>query len=232
MRKSTTIVYGLFFFALVMLNACRKDNVIPGARVPVLPEQPFDYDTVPGEIDFNPFGSLVMDDYIATLGRVLFYETQLSINNRISCGTCHRQEFAFSDNKAFSVGFENKLTGRNTPAFINTGIQSGFFWDLREATLSEMVMKPIANHIEMGLESEDYMVAKLAALPYYEELFVNAYGSPGITTEKIATALEQFVSSIISVQSKFDKGKTNGFVNFTPQENEGRELFFHELPCS
>ncbi|MCC6601291.1 MAG: c-type cytochrome [Crocinitomicaceae bacterium] len=237
MKYESTAIRKFFLLLIpvtgvLIINSCHKDMSVPGARVPVLPAEVYKYDSVPGDIDFNPFGQLVINNDLATLGRVLFYETQLSMNNRISCGTCHKQRFAFSDNEAFSVGFENKLTGRNTPAFINTGIQSGFFWDLREATLGSMVLKPIANHIEMGLESQSYMVRKLEALPYYAELFTKAFGSPEITTDKISRALEQFVSSIISVQSKFDIGKSANFANFTEQEEEGRQLFFHDLPCS
>jgi cytochrome c peroxidase len=218
---------------VLMFNSCSREvEFIEGSRQPVLPETVYKYDSLPTVIDFDPFGGVTIDNHKATLGRVLFYETQLSINNRKSCGSCHKQHKAFSDDEAMSIGFHNGSTGRNSPAIVNAGAQVGFFWDLRESALSEMVLKPIAHPVEMGLESQELMVQKLQRLPYYAALFTNAFGDEEITVERISDALDQFIRSVVSINSPFDFGRLNNFSNYTEQEELGRQLFFHKFPCS
>lgn len=118
-----------FYLALVLalFAACQKEVPSPQKRLPVLPDQPFSYNIPPTNSFFNPFGDSIIDNDVATLGRVLFYDTQLSHNNSVSCGSCHRQIDGFADPKNFSIGFENGLTARNTQTIVNTGTQTGFF---------------------------------------------------------------------------------------------------------
>lgn len=138
------------------------------------------------------------------------------------------------------------MTDRNTQSIVNTGTQLGFFWDLRERTLDHMVLQPIGNHVEMGLEDTLELERRVRELEYYRPLFSNAFGSEEVTTHKIGLALAQFVKSIISVSSKFDEGRLlvdpnfsmgNGanhlaFPNFTEQENLGKHVFFLKFACS
>jgi cytochrome c peroxidase len=113
---------------ILVFNSCSKEvTFIEGTRIPVLLEQVYRYDSLPTVIDFDPFGGVAINNYKATLGRVLFYETQLSVNNRKSCGSCHKQNKAFSDNEAMSLGFHDGSTGRNSPSIVNAGAQVGFF---------------------------------------------------------------------------------------------------------
>lgn len=227
-------------------QGCRKDETPSMRRKPVLPSQVYDYATPVDESFFVPYGDSVINNQIATLGRVLFYDVQLSHNNRVSCGTCHRQMTGFADNSNFSNGFQNLLAGRNTQSIVNTGTQIGFFWDLRESTLDHMVLQPIANHIEMGIADTLFMEEKIRNIDYYGPLFQSAFGSEEITSVRIGRALAQFVKSIISVSSKFDQGRMlvdpnvsmgNGanhidFPNYTEQENLGKHVFFLKFPCS
>jgi len=230
----------------VLLFSCMKDRPEPLRRIPALPENPYVYNIPPRMSFFNPYGDSTINNHVATLGRVLFYDTQLSKNYSVSCGSCHRQQTGFADGRNFSQGFENGMTGRNTQSIVNTGTQLGFFWDLRELTLDHMVLQPIANHVEMGLEDTLEMERRVRALEYYRPLFMNAYGSDEVTTHKIGLALAQFVKSIISVSSKFDEGRLlvdpnfsmgNGanhieFPNFSEQENLGKHVFFLKFACS
>lgn len=230
----------------IAVIGCVKDDLSSKQLKLVLPEQVALYDTPANAAFFVPYGDSVINNHVATLGRVLFYDTQLSRNNRVSCGTCHKQMHGFSDNVAFSDGFENLLTGRNTQSIVNTGTQLGFFWDLRESTLDHMVLQPIANHVEMGIPDTLYMEEKVRRTHYYTSLFVGAFGNEEVTTNKIGRALAQFVKSIISVSSKYDKGRVmvdptsvmgNGanlvlFPNYTAQENLGKHLFFRKFACS
>jgi hypothetical protein len=194
------VIIGVIFF-----SGCKPDDVSSLKRRLNLPAEAALYNVPADDTFFVPYGDSIIDNDVATLGRVLFYDTQLSHNNRVSCGTCHKQQHGFSDNVAFSNGFENGLTGRNTQSIVNTGTQRGFFWDLRESTLDHMVLQPIANHVEMGIPDTLYMEEKVRRTAYYKPLFEAAFGSEEVTSKKMGRALAQFVKSIISVSSKFDK---------------------------
>lgn len=245
MKKVVYVISALCALMLA-IGSCKKTDYSSSRRVPSLPSEVYQYNVPPNETFFVPYGDSVINNHVATLGRVLFYDVQLSHNNRVSCGTCHRQMTGFADNVAFSNGFENLLTGRNTQSIVNTGTQFGFFWDLRESTLDHMVLQPIANHVEMGIDDTLYMEEKIRAIDYYPALFQAAYGSEEVTTNKIGRALAQFVKSIISVSTKYDKGRMaldpngtmgNGanhidFPNFTEQENLGKHVFFLKFACS
>jgi len=108
-------------------------------------------------------------------------------------------------------------------ALENLAWKSAFFWDGRAATLREQVLQPIQNPIEMH-ESLRNVVAKISVDENYHRLFQNTFGSPEITADKIARALEQFLLVQVSFDSKFDR-VVNGQTNFTAQEQRGFELF-------
>jgi cytochrome c peroxidase len=184
----------------------------------------------PVSIDFN--GNVInapknprITDEGATLGRVLFYDTRLSINNSISCASCHQQSAAFADPVQFSKGFGGKVTPRNSMAIVNSALNSNLFWDSRAKSVSHLALQPVQNHIEMGMESMLVLEKKLAASSYYPELFGKAYNSKSIKAERIADALAQFVCSIASKDSKFDQGFSSGFSNFNALEKMGMEIF-------
>jgi cytochrome c peroxidase len=187
----------------------------------------------------------ILDDKIATLGRVLFYDTNLSNNNTVSCASCHQQEFAFGDPAPVSVGLNGEFTGRHSMRLINArfGDEVQFFWDERASTLEDQTTRPIQDHVEMGFsgtqgdpDMED-LLSHLGTLPYYDSLFSFAYGSNEITEEKMQLALAQFVRSIQSFDSRFDEGlsQVNGninanFTNYTPEENLGKNIFVDAPP--
>lgn len=233
MRTRSRVILSVATLLVLAVQGCFRDGAeVSGRRVPVLPEEVYRYDSLPVDIEFDPFGGHIMDNHVVTLGRVLFYETQLSRNNRVSCGSCHLQGFAFSDRVAKSFGFENGQTARNTPPIVNVGLQEAFFWDLRQPELSDMVLDPIAHPVEMGLSPRAYMIEKLGRLDYYPPLFEAAFGDPAITEDRVSAALEMFMRAIVSVNTKFDIGRNNGFADFTPEEEFGRQLFFFKFPCS
>lgn len=174
----------------------------------------------------------------ATLGRVLFYDKNLSSNNTISCASCHIQANAFGDTEIASTGV-NGTTTRHAMRLINSRFanETKFFWDERAATLETQASEPIKNHIEMGFSgtsgdgSISTLIAKLQGIGYYKELFKYVYGSEEITENKLQLALAQFVRSIQSFDSKYDTGRAavqndnQAFPNFTAQENQGKNLF-------
>lgn len=200
-----------------------------------LPTVPFNYanPVLPPSFSVNPI--LAQDNMTtnnptsnagATLGRVLFYDKRLSTNQTISCSSCHQQRNGFSDPRRFSVGFDGGLTTRNSMGLSNARWyqRQHFFWDERAATLEDQVLMPIQNAVEMGMDLVT-LTNRLAAEAYYTNLFTAAFGSPEITPDRISKALAQFVRSIVSVQSKYDAGVSNGFANFTPLEEQGRQIF-------
>ncbi len=174
----------------------------------------------------------------ATLGRILFYDNNLSTNNTTACASCHIQEHAFSDIDNVSQG-ANGTTARHSMRLINARFanEDNFFWDERASSLEIQTTMPIQDHAEMGFSGENGdpnfgdLITKLEAINYYPELFTNTFGDNTITEVRIQNALAQFVRSIQSFDSKFDTGRTlvnnNGqvFPNYTAQENNGKNLF-------
>jgi cytochrome c peroxidase len=186
----------------------------------------------------------------ATLGRVLFYDTRLSKNQTVSCASCHKQEIAFSDDKALSEGFDGELTFRNSlalgsvPNFQSSydgsstlsGTTQLFFWDERAHSIKQQSTFSIQDNIEMGMNMSE-LTARLREVDYYEILFRKAYGNPAINEEKITDALEEFVLSLVSTHSRFDDGMASVsgneeavFSSFTQRENLGKSLFIQH--CS
>lgn len=198
-----------------------------------LPEEPYNYARVifPQHIQamFAFFDNTPADNPItdngATLGRVLFYDKYLSVNNTISCGTCHKQSLGFSDGLAKSIGHAGAFTRRNSMPLLNLRFyRSGkMFWDERAGTLEEQVLLPFQDSIEMGMTLPS-LLEKINSLAYYKPLFNKAFGSDDITADRISKALAQFLRSIVTYRSKYDMVK-QGLASFTPQEAAGH-LFF------
>jgi cytochrome c peroxidase len=235
----------LFFLPLLALFSCKPET--PPVTDPLadlnLPETPFNYamPNLPAHMlapqvanaDNTPANNPVTDQG-ATLGRVLFYDKNLSSNKTIACASCHVSTKGLSDDKALSEGFEGGQTGRNSMSLANARYYANgrFFWDERAASLEVQTLLPIQDGVEMGL-TLDELIARLQDTEYYPVLFKNAFGSEAITSDKVSKALSQFVRSMISYRSKYDAGRAqvanagDPFPNFTPQENEGKALFLN-----
>lgn len=194
--------------------------------------------TIPSYITKDNSAGNTINDKIATLGRVLFYDKNLSSNNSISCASCHKQDFAFGDNVVSSSGV-NGTTARHSMRLVNSRFttETHFFWDERALTLEQQTTMPIKDHGEMGFSglngdlSFNDLLVKLGNINYYKELFQFAYGNQEISETKIQNALAQFIRSIQSFDSKYDSGRALAsndgapFANFTQQENQGKNLF-------
>ena len=167
----------------------------------------------------------------ATLGRVLFYDRNLSQNRTIACASCHKQEFGFSDDRVLSLGFEGGETGRHSMGLTNAryGMEI-FFWDGRADTLEDQVLMPMQDPVEMGMTLEE-VVERVREADYYPPLFEEAFGDQDVTVERISRALAQFVRCIVSKESRYDVGRaqvaarSDDFPNFTDEENLGKRLF-------
>ncbi len=161
------------------------------------------------------------------LGRKLFQDARFSINGRQSCASCHRPSAAYVDpGKAVSPGAEGNQGTRNTMSLFNLAWKQLFFWDGRAPSLREQVLQPIQNPMEMH-ETLSNVVAKLAAGDSVRGRFAEAFGTPEVTIDRIARALEQFLLTRVSADSKFDRFLA-GEATLSPEEERGRRLFFTE----
>jgi cytochrome c peroxidase len=206
-----------------------------------LPETPYRYSNLDlpahfktaaaQRFDNTPSDNAVTDSG-ATLGRVLFYDTRLSANNTIACGSCHHQKNAFVDPNRFSKGFEGKLTDRNALSLVNLRYypRGRFFWDERATSLEKQILIPIQSKTEMGQDLTK-LLELLGKDEQYPGLFRKAFSDDKITSERIAKAVAQFLRSLVSYQSKYDEGRAKArsvrddFDNFTAEENRGKTLF-------
>jgi len=212
-----------------------------GLRALHLPAVPYRYADVNLPAHFKTPAAMQFDntppdnpitDAGATLGRVLFYDTRVSANDKESCSTCHVQKSAFADPKQSSHGFAGGTTDRHAPNLVDLRYhpRGRFFWDERAGNLESMVLLPVVNKLEMGQDLER-LPGKLAADTRYRDLYQKAFGDPTITNDRTSRALAQFLRSLVSYQSKYDEGRAvepsanHDFANFTMEENRGKALF-------
>ncbi len=158
------------------------------------------------------------------LGRRLFHEPLLSRTGAQSCATCHDEKHALADPRRFSVGVDGQVGRRNAMPLFNLAWKSSFFWDGRAPSLREQALMPIQDHTEMD-ERLDRVVAKLGST--YAADFARAFDSAEITPERIGLAIENFLLTLVSADSPFDRAM-RGAGELSADERRGFELFFTE----
>jgi cytochrome c peroxidase len=162
------------------------------------------------------------------LGRMLFYDPILSADSTQSCASCHNQANAFTDNGlALSIGIRGAEGTRNSmPIFNLMWHLDGFFWDGRSDILRHQALVPIEDPLEMD-ETIGNVLAKLSSSSTYPAAFKKAYNTSTIDEETLGKALEQFMLSIVSGNSKYDRVQL-GLESFTDQEKVGEIIFNSE----
>jgi cytochrome c peroxidase len=212
--------------AVLLAIACKREapKNEESIKEPLLPQSAFDYTSETSHLSFftNKGEQITINNNIVALGRVLFYEKFMSVNNAVSCGSCHHQKNAFADPNRFSVGFAAGLGTRNAPPIFNLAGTGSFFWDSRAHDLHEMVLLPVRHNVEMGMEKTETLEGKLNKVPYYAALFTKAFGNPQVTKDGISKALAQFILSIRSENTLFEK---IGADALNAQERRGFEVF-------
>jgi cytochrome c peroxidase len=222
-----------------------------------LPELPLDYSMEFGEhLSRTGIFPRPVDNDKAALGRVLFYDKNLSKDGTVSCASCHKQELGFADNTQFSRGVFDRSTERNSFALSSVANFSAyygvdlngtnairFFWDNRAGTVAEQATATLANPKEMNMEMHE-VLASVQSLPYYKPLFKMAYNDESITEERITAAISDFVNAMGSVGSRFDREADrvvevssawgdvsaplkSAFGGFNAQENRGKEIYMN-----
>lgn len=160
------------------------------------------------------------------LGRFLFYEERLSGDNGMSCATCHAPGIAFTDGKAVPKGIDSIAGPRSSMPLINLGYANFFFWDGRAPTLENQILQPVVNPIEMH-ETWPNAMSKLQADAVYPVLFERAFGSQHIDSLLVAKAIAQFIRTMVSGNSPFDRFRRGEGI-ISPDAQAGFDLFKKE----
>ena len=159
------------------------------------------------------------------LGFDLFHDARLSVDNTVSCASCHALDTGGVDNHQYSHGVEERLGGVNAPTVYNAVYNFVQFWDGRAKTLAEQAAGPPLNPVEMASASFDDIVAKLAEDKYYVEMFETLYPEQGISEATITDAIEEFERTLVTPNSQFDKWLLGDNEALTAEELRGYELF-------
>lgn len=249
--SKTQLIIGIAFLILIIGVSCSKNDTTTSTNdytaikaafgTNIDPNSLANYANQgkPNYITKDNTGANAITDAKATVGRVLFYDKNLSFDNTIACGSCHKQDLAFGDSLIASKGVAGGTTARHSMRLINTryAVETKFFWDERAATLEQQTTKPIQDHAEMGFSGLSgrpgiaTLLTKLQGIAYYNELFKFVYGDVTVTEARLQECLAQFVRSIQSFDSKYDIGRAQvandaqPFPNYTAQENAGKQLY-------
>jgi cytochrome c peroxidase len=215
-----------------------------------LPPLPYDYALKTPSYVANAFFAVPPDNAAVTLGRVLFYDKNLSKDRKISCASCHDQKLGFADSKAFSDGPNGKVTTRNSLALgsvLNFSVYYGderygrvpFFWDNSATTVQEQSSRTLNNPNEMDMKMSE-VVARVKENKFYEPLFEKAFKyNNEINEQTVLDAISSFVNSIPAYNTKWDAELENHFKRtgstfdlvkskfsgYTDLENEGKTLY-------
>lgn len=158
------------------------------------------------------------------LGKKLFYDSRLSKDGNVPCASCHQQFAAFSTyDHDFSHGFNNSFTKRNAPALFNIAWMNEMHWDGSINHIEVQPLAPLTATNEMA-ETIDHVLKKLKADTAYKRMFKAAFGDTTINSQRMLKAIAQFVGSIQSYKSKYDRVKS-GATTFTMSEEQGYAIF-------
>lgn len=185
----------------------------------------------------------------AILGRVLFYDKNLSKDGKIACASCHKQEIGFGDDKVVSKGVYDRDGDRNSlplasvsnfSAYYGTDLNGSlavpFFWDNRANTVAEQAKGAIENEKEMSMHMNEVAIS-VQNQPYYGPLFKKAFGDANVSEDRVLESIANFINAMGSFQSKFDeaasKQNPNGwgydpngkFDGFTDAEKRGKDIY-------
>lgn len=186
-----------------------------------LPKPPLGIDRSFDELTVPPTPETVR------LGRWLFFDKRLSVDNSVSCATCHRPENGFSEPTAVSTGIRGQKGNRKAPPVLNLAwtIFPNFFWDGRASTLEDQALGPVANPLEMG-NTHEAMIATLSRIDGYAPYFKQAFGDSAITKDRVARAIADYERTRLSGNSPWDRWQAGDQNAVSDQVKLGHELFF------
>jgi cytochrome c peroxidase len=224
-RKVYILLTVPIFINLVLVS-CREEETVVDQQLPVYDPLPYPLEVpwyFPDSLQLSADNALTVEG--VELGRMLFYETQLSADNSISCASCHQQELAFTDGQQFASGIGGATFRKNAMSLHNLLWVSHLNWDGSASSLEAQAIMPLTNSLEMGLTSVDEAVKRLQDTEDYPQQFYRAFGKDSITSENLLKALAQFQRTLISDDSKLDR-YWRGEYQPTELEVRGMDLFY------
>ena len=165
----------------------------------------------------------MLDPAKVELGRQLFNEPRLSVNNTLSCASCHRLESGGADNKPFSIGFDGKPVDINTPSVFNASLNFKQFWNGRVDTLEAQIQQVVISPVEMGSDWKT-VVDNLTAMPQYQAAFSQVYPD-GVTAANVQNALATYERTLLTPNSRFDQYLLGNTEILTIEEKYGYQRF-------
>jgi|GEM_PF-1228656 cytochrome c peroxidase len=165
------------------------------------------------------------------LGKQLFFDKRLSLDNTVSCATCHDPAAGWSNAKATATGVGGQVGDRGSPTIINAAYQYFLFWDGRAPSLEAQSTGPIFNPIEMGMPSEEALLTKLNAISGYREQFQRVFGTD-VTVKGVADSIVAFERTILSGNAPFDRARAGQKDALTEAGARGMDVFFNAAHCS
>jgi cytochrome c peroxidase len=215
--RSLRVLPALLGLALVAATAAEVPLPIPDGVLPLaIPE---DNPLTPAKVE---------------LGKQLYFDARLSKQRNIACATCHSPEAGFADPRGekTSAGGEGKFGPRNTPTSLNAAFLSEQFWDGRAATLEEQAVLPFINPIEMGVPDHPSLERLVAGIPEYPPLFRAAFGSDGVTVDRIGMAIASFERTLVSLSAPIDRFLKGDQEAISEAAKRGWALFNGKARCN
>lgn len=228
----------LGILAAAMLASCANSKNEPAQTADVMPlltdaEQKELYEQASALFPALPStmpGSEADSPELIALGKNLYHDVRLSVNDKQSCNTCHNVDNggAGVDNEPTSPGALGKRGGRNTPSALNAGFHFVQFWDGRAEDLEAQAKGPVVNPIEMGMESPKAVEAKLSGVESYKAQFAAAFPSDkrALSFNNVAKAIAAFERTLVS-PSRYDKWISGDKNALTAQEQRGLHTFIN-----
>lgn len=214
----TILIVLVFFAGAFVINACKKSGDAGGLH-------PLPFETPAGwPAPHYAFAGNPLTEEGFSLGRKLFYDGRLSKDGNFPCASCHQQFAAFATfDHPLSHGFDNQFTLRNAPGLFNMAWLTEMHWDGGINHIEVQPLAPITAPNEMA-EDINTVVGKLQQDAEYRKLFRSAFGDENVTSQRMLLAITQFVASMVSSNSKYDKMK-RGQATYTPDEQSGYQIF-------
>ncbi len=165
------------------------------------------------------------------LGKLLYFDPRLSLDQTVSCASCHNPYHGFTDPAPTSKGVGGKLGGRSSPTVINRLFSKEQFWDGRAEDLEAQALGPLVNPVEMAMPSHDAVVKRVAGISGYRPLFAQAFGSEEITIKRIAQAIAAYERTVVSGGSPYDRYQAGDQSALSAAALRGLELFNGKANC-
>ena len=213
-------------FTLFLIFSCSSTDDTNYTNIPVTIDQPDYFPNKTIDNSNNPLTEKGVE-----LGKKLFYDGRLSSDGIMSCGFCHIQEDAFTHHgHTFSHGVNEGVGTRNTPPLQNLAFMSTYMWDGVTPHLEMQPIIPLTSEIEMNANLNQ-VVAMMSADAEYILLYKQAFEDGKINTENMLKAMSQFMITMVSNNSKYDKIQRGHIgISYTISEAAGAQIF--EQKCA